>query len=292
MALTSNDVTTPGSCAGNYSVTRTWTATDDCGNTSTASQTIIVHDVTAPVIGTPASNSIVECNGSGNSAQLTAWLASNGGASASDACGGVTWSNNFTVLSDLCGATGSATVIFKATDACGNTATTSATFTIVDTQAPIITCPGPQTRTAGSSNNYTAVGSEFNPATATDNCSAVTLAYALSGVTPGTGTTLAGKTFNAGVTTVVWTATDACGNTSSCSFTVTVNSAPCNVDYGTLVSANQTLCNPADPGNISFSSLPTGGSGFFIYQWFYKDGINSISNRKQYCRMDTDLFCK
>ena len=46
MTLTSADVTTPGTCAGEYSVTRTWTATDACGNSSTASQTITVtgHD--------------------------------------------------------------------------------------------------------------------------------------------------------------------------------------------------------------------------------------------------------
>jgi hypothetical protein len=40
--LTSADITTNGSCAGSYSVTRTWTATDSCGNSSTASQTINV----------------------------------------------------------------------------------------------------------------------------------------------------------------------------------------------------------------------------------------------------------
>ena len=51
---------------------------------------------------------------------LTAWLASNGGASASDACGSVTWTNNNSGLSDLCGSTGTATVTFTATDACGN----------------------------------------------------------------------------------------------------------------------------------------------------------------------------
>src|SRR5204863_3293582 len=33
-----------GTCANNYSVTRTWTATDACHNSSTASQTITVVD--------------------------------------------------------------------------------------------------------------------------------------------------------------------------------------------------------------------------------------------------------
>ncbi|NNL60109.1 MAG: hypothetical protein HKO72_02095, partial [Flavobacteriaceae bacterium] len=59
-----------------------------------------------------------------------AWLANNGGAQASDTCGEVTWSNDFTGFTDDCGETGSATVTFTATDACGLTASTTATFTI------------------------------------------------------------------------------------------------------------------------------------------------------------------
>jgi hypothetical protein len=42
-SLSFNDVSVEGPCAGDYSVTRTWTATDACGNASTASQTINVH---------------------------------------------------------------------------------------------------------------------------------------------------------------------------------------------------------------------------------------------------------
>jgi hypothetical protein len=44
--LTFNDVTAAGSCAGNYTVTRTWTVTDACANTATASQIITVRDIT------------------------------------------------------------------------------------------------------------------------------------------------------------------------------------------------------------------------------------------------------
>ncbi|MFZ5428613.1 MAG: HYR domain-containing protein, partial [Bacteroidota bacterium] len=61
-------------------------------------------------------------------------------------------------------------------------------------------------------------------ATATDNCTEIpTIGYELSGVTSGSGSSLAGVSFNEGTTTVTWTATDESGNTATCSFTVVVN---------------------------------------------------------------------
>ncbi|OYX80018.1 MAG: hypothetical protein B7Y83_18905, partial [Flavobacteriales bacterium 32-34-25] len=54
VTLTFEDVTTQGQCAGSYSVTRTWTAVDDCGNTTTKSQKINVQDITAPTFTVPA----------------------------------------------------------------------------------------------------------------------------------------------------------------------------------------------------------------------------------------------
>jgi hypothetical protein len=60
-SLTHEDVTTPGSCAGTYSVTRTWTATDGCGKSSTASQTITVVDTTPPTIGAAGANATIYC---------------------------------------------------------------------------------------------------------------------------------------------------------------------------------------------------------------------------------------
>src|SRR5436853_5364813 len=79
----------------------------------------------------------------------------------------------------------------------------------LDTQAPQITCPANITvlATAGQcTSNVT-----FS-VTATDNCS----------VTNTVSVPASGTAFPVGVTTVTNVATDASGNTSSCTFTVTV----------------------------------------------------------------------
>ena len=46
--------TVPGDAAGNYTILRTFTATDDAGNFTTLTQTITVQDTTAPVLTIPA----------------------------------------------------------------------------------------------------------------------------------------------------------------------------------------------------------------------------------------------
>ena len=53
--------TIAGDCEGNYTVVRTFTATDDAGNSSEAQQTIVVEDTTAPELSIP-SDYTAECS--------------------------------------------------------------------------------------------------------------------------------------------------------------------------------------------------------------------------------------
>lgn len=111
---------------------------------------------------------------------------------------------------------GTTTQVFVATDSLGNTDTATYTVTVLDTVAPVITCPS-----AVNTCNTTVTG--LMP-TVSDLCSmSNTYAYTLTGATTGSGSgDASGSTFNVGVTTVTYTATDSSGNSAGCSFGVTV----------------------------------------------------------------------
>ena len=92
--LPASSITTDVECPVVEVISRSWTAYDDCGNTSTVSQTITIVDTEAPEIIQEAEDMTVECDGDGNTAELEAWLNNYGGALASDLCGEVTWSTS------------------------------------------------------------------------------------------------------------------------------------------------------------------------------------------------------
>jgi hypothetical protein len=174
---------------------------DKAGASDTNEVTIIVQDTTPPVFTSTPQDLIVECDGSGNLNELNAWLAS---ADAVDECGDVTITNDFAGLLNSCGATGSATVTWTAEDEYGNTDTTPpATFTIVDTTPPDINCPPDVTLECPADTSVEANGS----ATASDTCGTVTMTHS-DQWQQGCGST--------GILTRTWTATDECGNESSC----------------------------------------------------------------------------
>lgn len=108
--------------------------------------------------------------------------------------------------------------------------------------APVITCVTNQNRTNNSNScNYTATGNEFDLTSVSVTCGSATLSYSLSGATTGSGNigTLNNVVFNLGVTTVTWTATDLCGNTSNCSFTVTVTQNPATTVVYTILAQEE-----------------------------------------------------
>jgi predicted alpha/beta superfamily hydrolase len=89
-------------------------------------------------------------------------------------------------------------------------------------KCPFITAPPSQVVVADPATCGATV-SKIGPASAGDNCSSYSIAYALTGATTGTGINDAsGTAFNQGVTTVTYTITDAAGSNASCSLTVTV----------------------------------------------------------------------
>src|SRR5204863_434690 len=132
VTLTFKDITTAGSCPGNYSVTRTWTATDDCGNASAASQTINVHDITAPVIAALPAPTTINCPATPSFAQAVA----------TDTCDqSVTLIFKDVSTPGSCPGNYSVTRTWTATDDCGNASTASQTINVQDITAPALVMP-------------------------------------------------------------------------------------------------------------------------------------------------------
>jgi hypothetical protein len=206
----SNDFTALSDDCGNTGTALvTFTATDDCGNFSTTQATFTIVDTTNPVWTNIPEDMTVECDGAGNTAEFAAWLVSFTG---DDVCSSATVTHNSVGLSDDCGATGSETVTFTLTDECGNVITQDATFTIEDTTPALIACPGDVTAIADPGSCGAIV--VFQPAVALEECGWVIVAQ--------TGGLGSGSVFPVGDTVVEFTATDECFNTSTCTFTITV----------------------------------------------------------------------
>src|SRR5690606_12938041 len=122
-------------CGGAGSVIVDFIAKDECAKFTIKQAVFMILDRAPPVV-TPASNLVIECSINGED-ELNAWLSNNGGATATDTCGSVTWTHDYQGSLAVCGAP--VTVTFTATDACGNTNTTQAAVSVVDTTAPALT---------------------------------------------------------------------------------------------------------------------------------------------------------
>ncbi|MDT0559691.1 hypothetical protein RM697_13640, partial [Ichthyenterobacterium sp. W332] len=152
---------TDGNCPYNYTLTRTWIATDNCGNSTTESQTITVQDTVGPQLTVPADMDDVECSE----------VPEPGMASAMDNCDEqpVVTYEGFERTDGDCADSYTLTRTWKAVDSCGNETFESQTITVVDTTDPVVTAPADETVECDEVPEVPEVGS-VSGASATDNC--------------------------------------------------------------------------------------------------------------------------
>lgn len=177
-------------------------ATDAAGNADTCSFTVTVNETEPPVATCPSN---ITANTDPNECGAIVNFAS----AISDNCPGATIA--CVPPSGSLFPIGTTTVCCIATDASGKADTCCFNVTINDTEPPVVTCPSDTVL----DNDPDQCGAVVNyePATATDNCSVASL----------TCTPPSGSFFPVGVTAVECVAIDDAGQADTCTFTVTVN---------------------------------------------------------------------
>ncbi|MEM8908286.1 MAG: hypothetical protein AAGD05_10615, partial [Bacteroidota bacterium] len=200
---------------------RTWTLSDDCGNTTTQTQTITIRDTLAPSFTVPADITLIrdlDC-------QVDLTTATTGEVTdESDACSTGLSASFVDDTSGLTGCNNTGTIVrtWSLSDDCGNTTTQTQTITIIDNLAPAFVVPNDTTLYLDLNclvdTTITSIGDVLGE---TNSCVSSEATYVddLSGLTDCNGT---------GVLRRVWSLSDDCGNTTLQTQTITIvdNLAP------------------------------------------------------------------
>ena len=244
VSITFEDRASAGGCGDTF--VRIWTAIDFCGGINQCEQLITVVDDVAPVVFC-AESITVDC---GDALALDIALE----ASATDNCSA---RDDITIVfedsGDLANC-GSVTRTWIATDACGNIGTCNQVITSSDEEAPIISCPQDITINC---EQVTAPSGTGGLATATDNCSSdISIEYVDQGdaIDCETG----------GAILREFTATDGCGNFTTCKQVISVAPVivePSCEDFSISVSDDITICSGSTAqlnvsGGVSYSWSP------------------------------------
>lgn len=207
----------------------TLTVTDWCGNVSTCSTSVQTIEVVPPVIVCPPSKTVA-CNT--NTGPNTC-----GFATATDNCDPNPVITHVDVISGLMPCDAVIMRTWSVEDDCGNVSTCVQNIVVIDNLAPTITCPPSISVNATNPDTCTVQLNNLQLLSVTDNCSTPQILYQVTGATTTAGQNNAsGLIFNLGVSTVTYTVGDACGNSTSCFFTVTI------------------ACDANCPGNVILNS--------------------------------------
>ncbi|MEZ7507361.1 HYR domain-containing protein, partial [Flavobacterium sp. Arc2] len=238
---------------GTYTIT--WTFNDGNGNSTTATQKVIVKDVTAPVINCPESLTV---NLDSNSCTIVKANVNLGTPTSNDNCELKSVTNDAPSIFPI----GNTTVTWTATDIAGNTATCKQVVTVIDNINPTITCAAPVNITLNTQSiSIPKENVDLGTPTSSDNCEVKSI------------TNDAPNLFPIGNTTVTWTVTDNAGNIATCTQLVTVVApaikavndiaGPINGtnggDAGINVLTNDTLNGvKVNPTDVLITSTPNG----------------------------------
>ena len=227
--------------------TRTWTVTDTCGNTTTETQTITVHDQIAPVIDAAPADLTVQC-----SSQVPAMTALNW----TDNCDGSGVLNG-TEVSDGQSCPETITRTWTYTDGCGNTSTETQTIIIHDLIPP-------------TASNLPAVQLPVLPAPdvslitdAADNCGAPVVAWVSDSTDNGFCPENVIRTYSV---------TDDCGNVTYVTRNFMIGDNIPNVSF----IASPTTLDNLNSGWVEFTNNTTGA---ISYIWDFDDN-SPVSNEE------------
>ncbi|NEN23161.1 HYR domain-containing protein [Cryomorpha ignava] len=183
-----------------------FTATDQFGNTAVCTFNIILQP--SDPIAITCTDDIVTPADAGTCEALVNYDAP----TTNDSCNIATVTQTAGLPSGAVFPEGETTITYEITDLAGNSATCSFTVTVVDEEAPEVTCPADILVNIPDGDCAAVVA--YGVPVATDNCALSDLSL--------TAGLASGESFPAGINTVTFTATDAAGNTTSCSFTVSI----------------------------------------------------------------------
>lgn len=227
-----------------YTIIRTWTANDSCGNTVTATQTINIEDTGVPNFDIPL-DTTVNCGTPVDTMTLGSY------SNALDNCSSVLNITMADVVTAGCGETKTIMRTWTVSDPCLNAISKTQAITVQDTIAPTAVFPADLTVDCSDVGNINITGV---PTMISDNCD--TLAF----YTQLPDTLVAGSCDYSYVLKRPWLVTDACNNSTQGLqiITVTDNNNPI---VGTAAQSMTIFCDDAVSADSVFSAWVTNHGG-------------------------------
>ncbi len=253
-------------------ITRVWTATDDYGNTATCEQTITLTkpaltDIDCPLSynGLAGQNPVISCENyvallNGHPDPDTYGEPQFNGQDINGFCMFNTGYVDNEVLDPNCPDGKTYIRTWTILDMCNSSyVECDQMIKIVDMTPPVIVCPDSKTvGTTGSNTSCSATADLDPPTTLTDNCT-TGLTYT---ITTSAGTVSADDSEVSGLplgdNIITYTTTDNCGNTSSCTYIITViddDGPGCDATQNVIVNLNDPVTNVFWTSFISQATL-------------------------------------